>query len=512
MSPATTPSSYSAPADWLSLRAWPATSLRSGRRWVLLALLVWALATWFLVPHGIGYSWRECDTQAIARNFLLDGFDPLHPRVDWRGTTAGYVECEFPLYQLMIATSLAALGSLEPEWPGRLIALLSVLFGALSLHRLLELRTGPAGAKVGVLAFLATGSAALMGTRVMPDALSLGLGVASLVPFVRYLATGSGVALLLATVALTLSALQKPLALQLGLVQFGWTVVLARHRLRDVRLWLAFAAVQVVVAAWLVHGKHLQEATGLSFGVISGDTKFPDVAQLLQPKVYAQLAWTTVQHGFSLLAGLALIAMVGRRRLDRADLVLFGAVLVGLFVSLRYSYHHGIGPHYHAFAAFAGAWCLARAWPTTAPRWLWLVLVLAASGHAGWRLLAERKWRTGTLTTPLVELAVQMRATGADRPLAIVRGDKLKFDEQWQRRTNFEDPRFFYQSRLRGWALPLDGFDVAVLTELHGKAGRLPYDMAPGKNSPELVQWLAAHGELVADRDGVRVHRLHDRL
>jgi hypothetical protein len=125
---ATDPLSYSASADWLALRAWPAASLRSGRRWVLLALLVWALATWFLVPHGIGYSWRECDTQSIARNFLVDGFDPLHPRVDWRGTTAGYVECEFPLYQLMIASALAAFG--DVEWPGRLLALLSTLFGA----------------------------------------------------------------------------------------------------------------------------------------------------------------------------------------------------------------------------------------------------------------------------------------------------------------------------------------------------------------------------------------------
>ena len=54
--------------------AWPALfGLGVG----LTLLLGFGLVTWFGVPHGIGSSWRECDTQSIARNFLLDGFDPL---------------------------------------------------------------------------------------------------------------------------------------------------------------------------------------------------------------------------------------------------------------------------------------------------------------------------------------------------------------------------------------------------------------------------------------------------
>ena len=41
------------------------------------------------IPQGIGSSWRECDTQAIARNFLGEGWNPLRPLVDWRGDTNG---------------------------------------------------------------------------------------------------------------------------------------------------------------------------------------------------------------------------------------------------------------------------------------------------------------------------------------------------------------------------------------------------------------------------------------
>ncbi|MEO6596180.1 MAG: hypothetical protein ABIP94_15640 [Planctomycetota bacterium] len=74
--------------------------MHRGRRWLLLALAIFAAVLLLAIPQGIGGSWRECDTQAISRNFLTEGFNPLRPRVDWRGDTDGAVECEFPLYQL----------------------------------------------------------------------------------------------------------------------------------------------------------------------------------------------------------------------------------------------------------------------------------------------------------------------------------------------------------------------------------------------------------------------------
>ena len=80
---------------------------------------------------------------------MSDGFEPLRPRVDWRGDTDGAVESEFPLYQLSIATIMALLG--ESEWPGRLLALLATLWASFSLHRLLEQRAGPTGALAGLL-------------------------------------------------------------------------------------------------------------------------------------------------------------------------------------------------------------------------------------------------------------------------------------------------------------------------------------------------------------------------
>ena len=230
--------SSAAPA-WVLALAANDPSRRTGRRWLLALLLGWFVVTLMAVPMGIGSSWRECDTQAIARNFVSEGFNPLRPRIDWRGDTDGGVECEFPLYQLMIASVIGLLG--EAEWPGRLISMLAMVMATLSLHRLLEARCGPSAALVGAMVFLAGGHAFLLGTRVTPDAVSTAFALAGLVAFVQFLGTGCGGTLALATVMTTVACLTKPTALQLGLLQFVWTVCVAPRRLRELRVWLAWA-------------------------------------------------------------------------------------------------------------------------------------------------------------------------------------------------------------------------------------------------------------------------------
>ncbi|MCK5944863.1 MAG: glycosyltransferase family 39 protein, partial [Planctomycetes bacterium] len=439
-------------------------------------------------------------------NFLADGFDPLRPRVDWRGATDGAVECEFPLYQLAIATVMAGLG--EAEWPGRLLSLLATLWAAFSLHRLLELRAGPAGALAGLLTFLTCGSTVLIATRVMPDALSQSLAVASLVAYVRFVASGSRVALWTSMAALLFAALQKPLALQVGWIMFGWVALLAPRRLRDPQLWLGFAAVLATVAAWLLHGKALHDETGLTFGVLSGgDTKFPDLEHLLSWKIHAQLGWTTVQHGFSALGLIAAAVLLLRRRLDRCDAVLIGSAVAALYLSLRYSYHQGMGPHYHGYAALAGAWCVARAWPARPPRALWFALLVAVLAQGAWRLSVEADRRRGMVDNPMIEVAAAIRELTRPDERIVVRSAKQRIDPLWNRRNNFEDPSLLYQTRLHGWVVPADGFVPAALRRLRAAGATLVFDWAGPTRSPAR-DWLEQHAKLLLDRPGARLYRL----
>lgn len=491
---------------WRGALADGAESRRWGRAAALVALLAFGALTWQLVPHGIGSSWRECDTQAIARNFLVDDFDPLRPRVDWRGTTDGAVECEFPLYQLTIAAVMSALG--QSESVGRLLALLATLLAGFFLHRLLEQRSGPAGAIAGLLTFLTCGSTVLVATRVMPDAFSLALTLASVTTFVRYLGTGSRLTLWASMAALMMGGLQKPLALQAGWVLFGWTCLLAPRRLRDVHLWLGFGAVVGVVAAWLWHGHQLHQETGLTFGVLAeGDSKFPDLAHLLAPKIHAQLGWTTVQHGFSALGLMAGAALLLRRRLDLADAVIVGSVVGGLYLSLRYSYHHRMGPHYHMFAAACGAWLVARVFGGGVPRWAWPALVVGVAAQGAWRFSVESHERAGMTDNPMLRVAASIRELSEQGDLVVVRSEKQRHDALWQRRNNYEDPRLLYQSGRHGWVVPADGFDVASLERLRAQGAALVFDWA-GDSACATRDWLEANAEVVLDEPRARLYRL----
>ncbi|MBL9077259.1 MAG: glycosyltransferase family 39 protein [Planctomycetes bacterium] len=500
--------SESGPRDWVGRGVAVDAALRRGRWWTWLALAVFAAVAWFVVvPHGIGYSWRECDTQAIARNFLLDGFDPLRPRVDWRGDGDGAVECEFPFYQLAIASILALAG--DGEWPGRLLSLLAMLVASIALHRLLEQRAGAGPALAGTLVFLCGGHAVLLGSRVMPDACSLALTLVGTTAFVRFLGTGRGRTLWLATAALALGALQKPTALQIVPVLGAWTLLLAPRRLREVRVWVGLLAIPAVVAAWIVHANGLHAETGLTFGVTTaGDTKLPALEHLLTPVLYAQLARTTLLYGLSGFGVAALFALVVLRRLDRADTALLGTAAAALLLTLRYSYHHGIGPHYHVFAAVAGAWCVARVWPQRAPVWAWSVLLLAVVGHGTWQVARERHKCDVCSSTPLLELATSVRALSEPDDLTIVRAEKPAFDATWRRRNNFEDPRLLYHAQRRGWILPRDGFDVATLADLRARGARFVVDLLPGQVTPDVARWLADHGEVVLRHPNGVVHRL----
>lgn len=499
------PPSASPDSNWL---ARPAATWPHGRRWFALALAVFALLSWAAVtPHGIHASWRECDTQAIARNFLLDGFDLTRPRVDWRGDGDGAVECEFPLYQALVALALRAAG--DVEWPGRLISLFAIVLTSLSLHRLLERRSGGAGALAGALVFLSSGQAFLLSSRVTPDALSLALGMAGITTYVAYLAEGRGAALWLSALALALAVLQKPTALQAAGLLLAWTALLTPYRLREARLWIASLGALAIVGAWLAHGAVLHSQTGLTFGVVSGgDTKFPRLEHLVDPALYVHIAKTTVRYGLSFFGLAALAVLLVRRRIDRTDAALLVTVALGLIGTMRYSHSVGMGAHYHVFAAVAGSYFVARAWPERTPRWLVGVFAVALVAHGGWQFARERRLKEQNARADALEIAAALSSASQPDELAVIRAEKPEYDEYWGRRNNFEDPRILYHARRRGWVLPADGLDEGLLEALVLRGARVFVDVAPRAAHESLARWLETRAELVGASGRARVYRM----
>jgi hypothetical protein len=316
--------------------------------------------------------------------------------------------------------------------------------------------------------------------------------------------------------------------------------------LRRPAIWIAWAVVLAVVAAWLVHAHGLYLQSGRSFGVLGDpDSKFPRAVDLVSPRRWAALGATAVQAGLGAFAAaaVALAASDARQRTFVLSWAL--AVGVGLVTAMRYT-TSSAGVHYHLFLILLAAVCAGLAVPAVlegarqAPWTLAGAAVLvtalrvagpygavlagldAAAAAAGWLLL--RGWRQAAVGVALVALlaghvfARQRTAAPAVRPeaavgaeiagrtasgdLIAVRSPDPAWDEGWARANNYEEPILFYAARRHGWSLPaddpaLDRLDAAV------RAGaRLLVERADAldRHGAALRPWLDRHARLIGRR------------
>ena len=213
---------------------------------------------------------RQADTASIARNMMREGIDVLHPRIDWAGPEAGYVESELPIYAAMVGGLWRALGQdylPDPTWP-RLLSILCWLLGGMVLLSLVRRRLrGPPWVYLLLYAF--SPLALVFSRNIQPDALAVLL---LLVAVERadaaaepkpgpFWATG-----LLAGFALGLAIAAKgTMALFLPLIPFLWLVRRGRAALPVLLLTLLPAL--VVPTLWYWHAHEVLAAEGASFGL-----------------------------------------------------------------------------------------------------------------------------------------------------------------------------------------------------------------------------------------------------
>lgn len=108
------------------------------------------------------HSWRQVDTSAVSRNFVVHGFDVLHPRFEdisnvpsGLDNPMGYRFVEFPLYNVLQAGGFVLFKTFSLEQWGRLITIFASLFSVLFIFLLAQNHIGKIGAffSAGFFAF-----------------------------------------------------------------------------------------------------------------------------------------------------------------------------------------------------------------------------------------------------------------------------------------------------------------------------------------------------------------------
>ena len=470
-----------------------------------LALIAWCIVVVALRrPARITddwMGWRQADTQAIARNFVEEGFTPLHPRIDWRGDGPGFVETEMQVYPAVIAATMEVTG--EAEWPGQLLSLACTVAALALLAAALARRYGEPAGFVALLALLGHQGTLAIATSIQPDSLALLLFVIGWLAFVADLEAPSRRMLALWIAATALAGLVKPTTLELGVAQF--VLAAFAHRLRAPRLWLGWAIVVAIAIAYLAYARTLYLTYGNTFGVLSGgDSKLPAVAMLKDPETWIGLARYGVFWGVGALAVPAALYLAWRRALEPAHYALAAGAVLLVVLALRYT-SGTFGTHYHLPHIVLGGWLVAAAAARLGRTKITIAAVAVCSFALGLRGL---HFLRALRPEPETTLGDQLAALAPPGTLVVVRARAEGFNTEWHTANNFQDPRVLYLSRTKGWVLPNELAGSAGVEDAARRGAQFYVHVHQKPLDPELAAWLAARATLVATSPAGEIYAL----
>jgi Dolichyl-phosphate-mannose-protein mannosyltransferase len=454
---------------------------------------------------GDGAIWRAADTAAIARNFYRGDMNLFLPQIDWGGNGPGYVETELPVVPWLAAVAYHVTG--EHAAVGRLIVVGFGMLAAAAFWGLVRRILPPAPARWALLAFVASPALMRWGNAFMPDVAVLALVLLTLVAFQRWLAEDRWVWLAATGVAACAAGLAKSTALHVGLVLVLWLLLADRRRFRRPALYVTAVAALVPVGLWLWHAGNLYRTYGNTFGVISGgDSKFGNLAIWTSAAFWSGNASIEAVDVYGLVGiPVALAGAVVAWRARGPVLLAAGLPAVALFYLIVGRYSMGLGVQYHTFsvpyaaileglgAAALLSWLAARARSRLLHRLGVAALVASLSAVS----LAAFSLSFQDCSGVLAVCARELAAVSAPGELAVVATTSPAIDHGVP--NNYEEPQVFYLADRKGWSLPADRHDPALLAEYAGSGARWFVEPAPALLAPggPLTTWLGGHARQV---------------
>lgn len=229
------------------------------RFWVALAFVV-RLFGITNPPLETSHHWRQTSVLMVARNFVEQGVDLLHPRMDTAGELTGITGMEFPLLNLLVALGTFLFG--DPNSSGRLVVLLVGSLGVLSFHALLKRQLGERVALCASLILLVS-LWFMYSRKVMPDVFALSLVIAGMERLGAAMKErGTWLTLVAGTLLITAGLLAKITA---GCLLAAWPVLVWQQR-RTRAPWIASALILLAMMPalwWYLHWvPHLVETYG----------------------------------------------------------------------------------------------------------------------------------------------------------------------------------------------------------------------------------------------------------
>ena len=219
------------------------------RFWIILFFLIRLIGI-TNAPLETSHNWRQTLTSMIARNFLENGLDLMHPMIDMTGTNSGIIGSEFPFFNFLIYLFAKLFG--YEHWYGRLINLVISSIGVFYFYKIIKRVSNYDVAFGSTLIFIASIWFAFS-RKIMPDTFSVSLVLIGLYYGYNFILKNGFLNILLFFALCTLGMLCKIPAMAL------FSVVLILFFIKNINLKrkiiLLFASVLsiLIVSLWYFH-------------------------------------------------------------------------------------------------------------------------------------------------------------------------------------------------------------------------------------------------------------------
>ena len=208
---------------------------------ILIILLAFVLRLYKISnPVLDWHSWRQADTASVTREYVKSDLNPLYPKYhdlsnipSGKDNLEGYRMVEFPIYNLLVASILKTIPSLQLEATSRIV---SILFSIGTLTSIFFLTKFYFGKKAGFLAaffFAVIPYSVFYSRSILPEPIMLFFSTFSLMAFKLYTMNKKYRYYFLSLVSLALAFLLKPFVvfllpvyLQMATEKKGWKALL----------------------------------------------------------------------------------------------------------------------------------------------------------------------------------------------------------------------------------------------------------------------------------------------
>jgi len=411
--------------------------------------------------------WRQTDTASIARNFYEEDFNILHPRVNWRGSTTGFVESEFPIYSFLVAFFYKISGKVNDS-AGRILSLLFSLGSAVTLYllvlRIFDRRT----AILSYLFFMLSPLSVFYSITFMPDSMMLFFYLQSLYLFYKWAYDGKYIFGILSCLSFSVSLLIKPTAIFvfIPMIAILWEKD-GKNCLstkRPVLLYLVLACVPSVL--WYLHAYKLFMMTGLSFGILASQTynKFASVSILLSSKFWQTILNNIFSIHLTPVGGTFFIVSLSLSFFEKkliknnrflhywvASIFLFILIVAEGNMTLEY-YQLFLIPVASIFCARFILYLLDNLNPSYRAKTALIVIVFLLVGNSSFFLVA-RRLKPVKYTENSYKFAAKIEGMTSDKDRFIVIDTPSFYPKEWYNKMKYRirRPSLLYFLNRKGW-------------------------------------------------------------